>query len=95
MAVDVARRFLDSLAVQDFEALGADLSDEVQLRALLPADTKEWHGREKVKTRFMRWFGDTLEYELVNRAVDDLQCRREIFEQERQIEDLELRKQLR
>lgn len=72
MGADVARRFLESLAVQDFEALGADLSEDVELRAVLPADTKEWHGREKVRNRFMRWFGDTLEYELVDRAVDDL-----------------------
>jgi hypothetical protein len=72
MAADVARRFLESLAVQDFEALGADLSDDVRLRALLPGDTKEWHGPEKVKATFARWFGNTLEFELVHRAVDDL-----------------------
>jgi len=72
MAPDVARRFLESLAVQDFDALGAELSDDVELRALLPADTKEWQGPERVKATFVRWFGNTLEFELVDRAVDDL-----------------------
>jgi hypothetical protein len=72
MAADVGHRFLESLAVQDFEALGADLSDEVRLRALLPGATKEWHGPEKVKATFARWFGNTLEFELVHRSVDDL-----------------------
>jgi ketosteroid isomerase-like protein len=72
MTADVARRFLDSLAAQDFEALAADLSDDVRLRALLPGDTKEWEGPDRVKATFIRWFGNTLGFELIDRAVDDL-----------------------
>jgi hypothetical protein len=60
MTADVARRFLDSLAAQDFEALAADLSDDVRLRALLPGDTKEWEGPDRVKATFIRWFGPRL-----------------------------------
>jgi hypothetical protein len=70
--VEVARRFLDCLAVQDFETLAANLSDDVRLRALLPGDTKEWHGSERVKATFIRWFGNTQEFELVDAALDDL-----------------------
>src|SRR5258708_39190278 len=72
MTADVARRFLDSLAAQDFEALAADLSADVRLRALLPGDTKEWQGPERVKATFIRWFGDTQEVELLDAAVDEL-----------------------
>jgi len=70
--VDVARHFLGCLAVQDFEVLAASFSDDVRLRALLPGDTKEWDGRERVTATFVRWFGNTNDYELVDAAVDDL-----------------------
>ena len=69
--VDVARRFLDCLAVQDFEALAANFSDDVRLRALLPGDTKEWEGPERVAATFARWFGNTQEFELVETTVDE------------------------
>ena len=68
---DVARRLLDCLAVQDFDNLAANLSDDVRLRALLPGDTKEWDGPERVKAVFVRWFGNTQEFELVETAVDE------------------------
>jgi len=68
----VARRFLVGLAAQDFEVLAATLSDEVRLRALLPGDTKEWEGPDRVKATFIRWFGNTQGFELIGTAVDDL-----------------------
>ena len=79
----VSHRFLESLADQDFERLAANLSDDVRLRALLPGDTKEWHGPEKVKATFMRWFGDTQDFELTDTAVDDLSPRVHIWWQAR------------
>jgi hypothetical protein len=72
---DVARRFLDCLARQDFDGLGATLSEGVRLRALLPGDTKEWEGPERVQATFGRWFGNTQGYELVDTAVDALGAR--------------------
>jgi hypothetical protein len=71
----VARQFLDCLAVQDFESLAASLSDDVRLRALLPGDTKEWEGPDRVKATFVRWFGNTEGFELIGTAVDDLGSR--------------------
>ncbi len=68
---DVARGFLDCLADQDFERLAAYLSDDVRLRALLPADTREWEGPERVTATFARWFGNTQDFELVETAVDE------------------------
>ena len=72
---DSARRFLDCLARQDFDGLGATLSDDVRLRALLPGDTKEWDGHDRVQATFGRWFGNTQGYELIDTAVDALGTR--------------------
>jgi hypothetical protein len=68
----VARRFLECLAAQDFEKLATNLSDDVRLRAVLPGDTLEWQGSERVTRTLVRWFGNTEEFELVDATVDDL-----------------------
>ena len=80
---DVARRFLDCLATQDFDKLATNLSDDVRLRALLPGETQELHGPEKVKAAFIDWFGNTQEFELLDAAVDDLRPRVHIWWQVR------------
>jgi hypothetical protein len=72
---DVARRFLDALAVQDFEKLASAFCDDVYLRALLPAEPKEWQGSDRVTRTFARWFGDTQDYELVVAGVEQLASR--------------------
>ena len=72
---DVGHRFLGSLAVQDFDRLASELSDDVRLRAVLPGDTKEWHGPDRVKATFIRWFGNTKEFELLDATVDELGSR--------------------
>jgi hypothetical protein len=71
-AAGVARRFLDSLAAQEFDQLRTNLADDVRLRALLPGDTLEWEGAERVTRTFVRWFGDTQDFELVDATLDDL-----------------------
>jgi hypothetical protein len=74
-AVTVARRFLDSIAAQDFEQLATNLAAAVRLRAMLPGDTKEWDGVERVTRTFVRWFGDTQDFELVDSTLEDLGTR--------------------
>ena len=64
------RVFLDCLAQQDFERLASTFSDDVHLRALLPAELREWEGPDRVTKSFVRWFGNTQEYELVDAGVD-------------------------
>ena len=64
------RIFLDSLAAQDFPRLATAFSDDVQLRALLPGEFREWDGAERVTATFRRWFGTTEEYEFVDATVD-------------------------
>jgi len=46
------------VADRDLERLGARLTDEVRLRALLPGGPIEEHGREAVLKRFDEWFGE-------------------------------------
>jgi hypothetical protein len=68
----VARLFLAGLASQNFDRLASTLSDEVHFRALLPAGMKEWTGADRVKEAFLRWFGDTEEFELVHAEVVEI-----------------------
>ena len=77
--VDTARHFLDCLARQEFEGLAAVLADDVRLRAVLPGDTLEWEGRERVTKTFVRWFGNTEAFELLDAVVDDLGPRVHMF----------------
>jgi hypothetical protein len=68
----VAGAFLEGLAVQDFDRLQSTLSDDVHMRALLPAGLKEWDGPGRVRATFIRWFGDTQDFELVDATVGEI-----------------------
>ena len=45
------------VADRDLDRLGAHLTDEIRLRALLPGGPIEEHGRIAVLKRFDEWFG--------------------------------------
>lgn len=66
---DSVRIFFDSLAAQDFPRLASAFSDDVRLRALLPGEFREWDGADRVVKTFMRWLGETDEFEFVDTAV--------------------------
>jgi len=65
MAV-VVETFIEALAAQDFARVGSLFSDDVHLRALLPAALREWDGPAGVEAAFTRWFGDTQAFEVVD-----------------------------
>jgi hypothetical protein len=67
-----AESFLAGLAAQDFTKLGGALAAGACLRALLPADFREWHGAEAIAGRFARWFGDTEDFDFVEGAVGEV-----------------------
>jgi hypothetical protein len=75
----VARRFLDCLARQDFERLADAFADDVHLRALLPAELREWDGVDRVTATFVRWFGNTEDFELFDTGVDDIGARLHVW----------------
>jgi len=65
----VADAFFDALSDQDFARVGSVFSDDIHLRALLPAALREWDGPTGVEAAFTRWFGDTEAFELVDTEV--------------------------
>ena len=46
------------VAARDLDGLGAHVTDDVRLRALLPGGPIEEHGRVAALKRFDEWFGD-------------------------------------
>ena len=64
--------FLQGLADQDFAALGGALAADARLRALLPKGLREWNGGEEIAGQFARWFGDTVDFELVEAALGEV-----------------------
>jgi hypothetical protein len=68
----LAGSFLEGLAAQDFARLGAALTADARLRALLPGGLREWAGGEAIAGAFARWFGDTEDFELVEAAVGEV-----------------------
>jgi hypothetical protein len=76
---DVAHAFLDSLRAQDFARLGNLFTDDVHLRALLPAEPREWDGSERVTATFVRWFGNTQDFELVDAGAEDIATRLHVW----------------
>jgi len=68
----LAGSFLEGLAAQDFAGLGAALTADVRLRALLPRGFREWTGAEAVAGAFATWFGDTDDFEFAAAAVGEV-----------------------
>jgi len=60
----LAGAFLQSLADQDFAALGGALAADARLR--------EWNGGEEIAGQFARWFGDTEDFELVEATLGEV-----------------------
>ena len=68
--VALAENFGAFVAARDLDSLGTLLDDEVRLRALLPAQIVEDHGREAVLARYVDWFGGYARVGLVRAAGD-------------------------
>lgn len=63
---EVGTRFLDALAVRDYEALGVCFAAEATLRGIVPPGLREADGREAIVERFRIWTGDVEGYELAD-----------------------------
>jgi len=68
----LAGSFLEGLAAQDFTRLGGALTADARLRALLPRGLMERTGAEAIADRFVRWFGSTENFELVDATVGEV-----------------------
>jgi SnoaL-like domain len=69
---DHAAAFLDSLAAQDFARLVGALTPDATLRALLPSALCERAGAEVIAEQFVRWFGGTQDFELVEGTAGEV-----------------------
>jgi DNA-binding CsgD family transcriptional regulator len=67
-----ADSFLQCLAGQDFARLGEALTSDARFRALLPRGPVEWSGAEVVADQFAHWFGNTVDFELVEAGVGEV-----------------------
>ena len=67
-----------TLAVQDFDRLASTFSDDVHMRALLPAELREWDGPDQVAATFSRWFGNTQQFELIG-SIDEIGSRLHVW----------------
>jgi hypothetical protein len=68
----VAGAFLEGLAAQDFSRIAATLDDDAHLTALVPSGFKQWHGAEQIGATFRGWFGDVVDFELVDASVGEV-----------------------
>jgi hypothetical protein len=64
--------FVDALSAQDFARLGGALTPDARLRALLPSGLRERAGAEVIARQFVRWFGDTQDFALVEATVGEV-----------------------
>ena len=67
-----AGSLLEGLAAQDFAQLAGALAAGARLRALLPRGLREWTGAQEIADRFEAWFGDTLDFDLVEATVGEV-----------------------
>jgi hypothetical protein len=71
-ASSLATSLATAVADRALDRLGTHLSDQVRLRALLPGESVEDHGREAVLARFDDWFGSYDTVVLTDVASDDV-----------------------
>ena len=67
-----AGSLLAGLAAQDFGQFGGALAADARLRDLLPHGLREWTGAQEIADRFEGWFGDTLDFDLVEATVGEV-----------------------
>ncbi len=67
-----AGTFLECLAERDFARLASTLHEDVQLSALVPSGFKHWAGPDEISATFDRWFGDAVDFEVVEAVVGEV-----------------------
>lgn len=70
--VQVAERFVDALGRADWDAVGALLAPDVQLRALVPSTLREEQGPEAVVARFTFWWAEIDGLRLLDAGIEPM-----------------------
>lgn len=71
-ATDVGAALVAALAERDFDGLAGALAPEVRMRALLPPGLVELSGADAAGAKFVSWFGEAEEFELVRSDSDEV-----------------------
>jgi ketosteroid isomerase-like protein len=67
-----AGRFVDGLAVRDFDAMADAVATDVRFRALLPQRTLDLEGRDALRSAFATWFASAAHWELVDVVIGEV-----------------------
>jgi hypothetical protein len=57
-ALEVGQRFLEALAVMDFDRIGALFTEDAKLQALVPGGLREEQGPDGIVSRLRLWWSD-------------------------------------
>jgi len=69
---DRGQAFVEALAVRDFDALRALLSEDIQFRMLLPPGPQHENGAALAARRFVDWFGSADYFELEASSIESV-----------------------
>ena len=78
-ATDLGTRLVAALAERDFPRLAETLTPDVRMRALLPPGPIELSGADAAASKFLSWFADAEEFELIRSGSDTVADRLHLF----------------
>lgn len=64
--------FLEALAARDYQQMATTLSADVRFRAMLVPGPMDWNGADDVAAAFTSWFGDAVDFELIDASVGEV-----------------------
>lgn len=64
--------FLEALANRDYDRMATTLGPGIRFRAMLPPGPMDWDGPDSVTDAFSSWFGDAVDFELVDATVGEV-----------------------
>lgn len=73
-----SQRFIDSLAMRDFDAMAAVVSPGARARLLLPRGPEEQEGRDAIIRRVQGWFGPASHFEVLDTTDAEIGGRRRL-----------------
>ena len=68
----VGGAFLEALANRDYQRMADTLGPNVRFRAMLPPGPMNWDGSDEVANVFGSWFGDAVDFEVVDATVGEV-----------------------
>ncbi|MHB8614195.1 MAG: sulfurtransferase TusA family protein [Candidatus Dormibacteraceae bacterium] len=73
-----SKKFLEQLAVRDFDHLAASMASDAHARFLLPHGLEEYAGRDSIVGRIKSWFGSATVFDLTSSTEETVGLRQRI-----------------